>query len=97
VSGLRLKSLNLKTSSDFIYSQSYFVLLSAVGSMFGITLCTTSAFVYTYNMRTWNKDDLRRVASVFGTVFCCIGPIVLGVWNLGRKVARRCSACFQAR
>jgi hypothetical protein len=71
------------------------VLLSAVGSMFGVTLCTTSAFVYTYNMKTWNKDDLKRAALVISTVCCCVGPIVLAVSNLARRVARRCRAYVQ--
>ncbi|KAF2740917.1 hypothetical protein EJ04DRAFT_539653 [Polyplosphaeria fusca] len=42
--GLRLKSLNLATSSDFVFSQSFLGLLSAVGTMLGVLLCTSSSW-----------------------------------------------------
>ena len=41
ISALRLKSLYLAISPDFIFAQSYLGLLSAVGAMLGVTLCTT--------------------------------------------------------
>jgi hypothetical protein len=40
VTALRLKSLYLAYAPDFIYAQSYFGLLSAVGIMAGVILCT---------------------------------------------------------
>jgi hypothetical protein len=40
VTGLRLKALHLATSPDFTYSKSYLGLLSALGSMLGIILCS---------------------------------------------------------
>ncbi|KAF2740916.1 hypothetical protein EJ04DRAFT_507371 [Polyplosphaeria fusca] len=41
VAALRLKSLHLAVSSDFVYSQSYLGLLSAIGCMLGVILCCT--------------------------------------------------------
>lgn len=40
VTALRLKSLHLAASSDFVYAKSYLGLLSAVGAMLGIMFCT---------------------------------------------------------
>ena len=41
ISALRLKALYLAISPDFIFAQSYLGLLSAIGAMLGVMLCTT--------------------------------------------------------
>jgi len=58
VTGLRLKALHLATSPDFTYSKSYLGLLSAVGSMSGIILCSVPAlYRMTFVRQVANPDE----------------------------------------
>ncbi|KAF2451290.1 hypothetical protein P171DRAFT_3381 [Karstenula rhodostoma CBS 690.94] len=66
---LRLKSLNLAVSPDFIYAKSYLGLLSTVGTMTSITLAQMSLYrdlsIPAYRLWTWQR---RRWHSIYVAV-----------------------------